>query len=701
MSDEPAMKPERLSLEDADRVDQVCDRFEAAWRAGGRPRIEDFLGDASAAIRTALLHELLSAELERRLRQGERPGPGEYLDRFPGYSALIGRVLDDLGLADQVGSHPSGDSGNESTQDGSLPARGSAGSALPVIPGYEVLAELGRGGMGVVYKARELRLNRVVALKMILAGVHASPEARLRFLNEAEVIARRRHPVVVQIYGMGDHEGHPYIELEYVGGRALAASLDGTPWPWLRAAGFMEVLARAVHEAHRQGVVHRDLKPANVLLTEAGEPKIADFGLAKLVSLDAGLTRTDSVLGTPSYMAPEQAEGRNRDVGPAADVYALGAIFYELLTGRPPFKAATAQATLDQVRTSEPVRPSRVQPGLPRDAETVCLKCLEKDARRRYHSAGELADDLRRFRACEPVRARPVGPVGRAWRWCVREPRVAGLVASLALVVLAGFSGVSWQWRRAEAEASRARRQAEVAQQARARADANFQRAQVLVEDLTRSAEGMAGQPRLEKARRALLERLMDFHLEFLKEKSDDPKVLWESALAFGRVARIRSELDQNDRATDGIRRQGDLLDRLLSRDPTNPTYRSARAACHYVAARYQLNKESRLEAARDSYDRAIAIQEELVNEFPREASYRGVLSIYLTNWANLRRLTGDVDAAVRVFPRIIQLGRDCLSHSAGNHVYRRDLAISLDEYGQILWMKGRRGEAEAVCREA
>jgi hypothetical protein len=241
---------------------------------------------------------------------------------------------------------------------------------------------------------------------MISAGAHASSEVVRRFLTEAEVIARLRHPNVVQIYGMGDHEGRPYLELEYVAGGSLAARLDGTPWTSLKASAFLEVLARAVHEAHRQGVVHRDLKPSNVLLTEAGQPKIADFGLAKLASLDPGLTRTDTVLGTPSYMAPEQAEGRTRASGSAADVYSLGAIFYELLTGRPPFRAATVLMTLDQVRSAEPVPPSLLQPGLPRDAETICLKCLEKDPAGRYPTAEALAEDLRSFAEGWPISAR-------------------------------------------------------------------------------------------------------------------------------------------------------------------------------------------------------------------------------------------------------------------------------------------------------
>jgi WD40 repeat protein/tRNA A-37 threonylcarbamoyl transferase component Bud32 len=321
----------------------------------------------------------------------------------------------------------------------------------PTIPGYEILGELGRGGMGVVYQARLVRLNRPVALKMILTGPHAGAEAAARFLAEAEAVAQLQHPHIVQIFHIDEHAGFPYFEMEFVGGGSLAARLDGTPRPPREAARLVETLAGAMAEAHRRGVVHRDLKPANILLTPEGVPKVADFGLAKLLNVESGLTRTDSVMGSPSYMAPEQAGGRTKEVGPAADVYALGAILYELLTGRPPFRGATVLETLEQVKTTEPVPPSRLVPGLPRDAETINLKCLQKDPSRRYESAAALAEDLRRYQAGEPIVARPVGSAERAWRWCRRNPVVASLTAAVLLLFAVGFAGVAWNYWRAEA----------------------------------------------------------------------------------------------------------------------------------------------------------------------------------------------------------------------------------------------------------
>ena len=332
---------------------------------------------------------------------------------------------------------------------------------LPEIPGYEVLEELGRGGMGVVYKARHLRLHRFCALKMVRSGPLASSEALVRFLAEAESVARLRHPHIVTIHHIGEHDGLPFIELEYLPGGSLDDRLDGTPLPPLRAAGLVATLADAVQAAHEAGVVHRDLKPANVLLDESDAPRVADFGVAKALGSDTGLTATDSILGSPSYMAPEQAGGRSRDVGPPADVYALGAILYELLTGRPPFRAPSVLETLEQLRTTEPVAPSRLVPGLPRDLETICLKCLEKPPERRYGSARALAEELGRFDRGEPIEARPISPIGRAWRWCGRNRLVASLLSLLALVFVAGFVGVSSQWLRAERQRLWAERQSE------------------------------------------------------------------------------------------------------------------------------------------------------------------------------------------------------------------------------------------------
>ena len=285
------------------------------------------------------------------------------------------------------------------------------------VPGYDIVGELGRGGMGVVYRARQVGLDRAVALKMILAGAHAGPEQRARFRTEAAAIARLRHPHIVQVYHVGECDGNLFFAMELVEGGSLAAAAD-EPWdPW-DAADLVEKLARAVHAVHDEGVVHRDLKPQNVLLDADGEPKVVDFGLAKLAGGDrTEATVTGAVLGTPGYMAPEQAEGRTRGVGPHTDVYALGAILYHLLTGRPPFQGETPLSTIRQIVSDDPVPPRERRPDVPADLDAVCLKCLAKDPEERYPSARALANDLRRALDGEPVTARPPGLGRRLAKW--------------------------------------------------------------------------------------------------------------------------------------------------------------------------------------------------------------------------------------------------------------------------------------------
>jgi WD40 repeat protein len=295
--------------------------------------------------------------------------------------------------------------------------------------------------MGVVYQARQAKLGRTVALKMILSGAHAAEADLARFRTETEAIARLQHPNIVQVFEVGEHGGLPFCSLEFCPGGSLEKKLGGTPLPPREAAWLVEALARAMQAAHDKGVIHRDLKPANVLLAEDGTPKVTDFGLAKKLD-EAGQTVTGAVIGTPSYMAPEQASGTGAGIGPRCDVYALGAILYECLTGRPPFKAATTLDTLRQVVSDEPVPPRQFQSKTPRDLETICLKCLQKDPAWRYQSALALAEDLRRFLAGDPIRARPTGRWERVWKWARRRPAAAALlvVSPVALVALVGLA---------------------------------------------------------------------------------------------------------------------------------------------------------------------------------------------------------------------------------------------------------------------
>jgi eukaryotic-like serine/threonine-protein kinase len=426
------------------------------------------LRDQAGPVLELLYHEMLLRE-----EQGQPPQLDDYLRRFPQFASQVRMQF-------EVHAALTAANGCSADHEGSPAAPGAGPTPRrPEIPDYEILEELGRGGMGVVYKARQIKLNRVVALKMIRTGMLAGTHELARFRREAEVVAQLQHPHIVQIHEVGEAQGWPYLALEYVAGASLDRVLGGKPQPADVAARLMETLARAMHFAHLHGVVHRDLKPANILLGSgvssresgirsqgsgarqddtASSPaansfplspefaKITDFGLAKSLNPGAdGPTHTGDVLGTPSYMAPEQAGGKPEDVGCAADVYSLGAILYELLTGRPPFLAETLLETLLQVRTQEPASPSRLRANLPRDLVTICLTCLHKQPGRRYSSALELADDLRHFLNHEPIRARPTGVVERGVKWARRRPAAATLIATVFLVAIFGFAFVSWQ----------------------------------------------------------------------------------------------------------------------------------------------------------------------------------------------------------------------------------------------------------------
>jgi len=311
---------------------------------------------------------------------------------------------------------------------------------------YELIEEIARGGMGVVYRARDKRLNRVVALKMMLHGRFSNAEFVRRFQTEAEAIAQLRHPSIVTIYEVGECEGYHFLSMELIEGRSFAELAGDKPLPGARAAAYVATIAEAIDYAHRQGVLHRDLKPSNLLLDASDRPRVTDFGLAKLVHSDADLTVTGQSLGSPSYMAPEQAAGRAKQSGAAGDIYSLGAVLYHLITGRPPFQGESMHDVLLQAQSAEPIAPSRLNPSVRADLETICLKCLEKEPVKRYAAAGDLAADLRRFIADEPIRARPVSATERAWRYCRRRPAMSALAAALAVAVAAGVGGVLREW---------------------------------------------------------------------------------------------------------------------------------------------------------------------------------------------------------------------------------------------------------------
>jgi serine/threonine protein kinase/tetratricopeptide (TPR) repeat protein len=484
------------------RIESVIQNFEESWQHGRHPSIETFL-PTDPTERWFALVELVHVDLEYRFKAAEpvsaerylyrypeltrdstvcldlisreyllrlRGDPNldleEYLDRFPTYKSLLrDRLLRVAGSGVTREQPPQTAEGADARPAETAPPTVVSGSSSPrisepfaqsvsvdrfLIPGYEILGTLGRGGMGVVYLARHHGLDRLVALKLLLAGELADSATQERFHREAEAVARLQHPNIVQIFDVGGHQGQPFFSLEYCSGGSLSAKLSQAALPAQEAAHLVETLAGAIQVCHEANLVHRDLKPANVLLTTEGNPKITDFGLVKRLD-DTALTQTGAVVGTPCYMAPEQVGGRSGRVGPATDIYALGALLYECLTGRPPFKADSSLETIRQVVYEEPVSPRQLCPRLPRDLEVICLKCLRKEPRKRYPSAAALAEDLGRFTRGEPIQARPVSRWERSLKWARRRPLAAALWAVTAVAALsltaAGLAYSSYQHR--------------------------------------------------------------------------------------------------------------------------------------------------------------------------------------------------------------------------------------------------------------
>jgi tetratricopeptide (TPR) repeat protein/predicted Ser/Thr protein kinase len=459
-----------LPLADRRRIDAACDRFEDAWRAGEPPDLASFLAGTPDPAQARLFRELLILDLEYRRRGGATTLDAEgYRARFPEFATVIDAAftLDGPEVSrsrEREATAPTlrRPSGDDATLPGKGPApTGPQGDVDTVEAlreaGYEVVGELGRGGMGVVYRAYQASLNRTVAVKVIRAFGFASEAARRRFQNEAEAVAQLDHPHIVPVYETGRGRGLDYFSMRLVPGASLDRRIGEYAADSRAAARLVAVVAEAIHHAHQRGILHRDLKPANILVDDRGAPHVTDFGLAHPVEPGGGdLTHSGALVGTPSYMAPEQTKGVKGALTTATDVYGLGGILYALLTGRAPHAGSSLVETLDMVRDTPPEPPSKQNPHVPRDLEVICLKCLEKDPRRRYADAQAMADDLARWLDGRPIAARPVGPATRARMWCRRHPLPAALAALLVLSVVAGFAAVTAQWRTAVRERNKA-----------------------------------------------------------------------------------------------------------------------------------------------------------------------------------------------------------------------------------------------------
>jgi serine/threonine protein kinase len=655
-------------------------------------------------------------------------------------------------------------------------ADNAAVETAPAIPGYEILGVLGRGGMGVVYKAREIALDRLVALKVVTAGRLASEEQIARFQGEARAEARLQHPNIVQVHAVGEYEGYPYLSLEYMDGGSLAQKIARQPQPPRQAAQLVYLLARAMAFAHGRGIIHRDLKPANVLLKEdnttententeknketkdnkrpeehqekrsntANEfasfssfpeyrdfrggsflPKIADFGLAKCLEEDSGYTRTGNLMGTPNYMSPEQAEGR-KNTGPSADIWALGVILYEMLVGRTPFSGVTMFDTLEQVRTREPVPPTQLQPKVPIDLETICLKCLRKEPNQRYETAEELAEDLRRFLDGEPIRARPIGSLARLLRWCRRNPRMAALSASV-LVLLLTIAAVSTVFvfvleaRRRELRSAwqTAREQATLARQEEQRADDKAREAQArykllqeaLVVVIDKVQRDLQAVPSTAQVRRDILEaaiRVLQKNIAQTRDSSRLPdRALASAHMIMGNILREQNKTKEAIEHYDQCRA---VLEALYLANPDNDLAAGNYAAILSVQGDLALGYRKDAAEAEKLYRQALALQEQSLAQRPehpglKEAEIRRSIA---NSYQRLGEILfhshpNDLIESRKQFEKAREQLEAALSdeNTLGNHLRMEQICCRLGEMNERLDHPALARQAYERCLEA
>lgn len=585
----------------------------------------------------------------------------------------------------------------------------------PTLTGYEILGFLGSGGMGVVYKARDLALDRVVALKMVSESVNAHPEHQERFLREAKAIASLKHANIVQIHEVGEIDGKPYLSLEYEAGGSLARKLDGIPWPAEKAAALVRTLALAIDAAHQQHIIHRDLKPGNILFSADGTPKLTDFGLAKHLEADQDQTRSDLIAGTPSYMAPEQANSSRGPIGPATDIYSLGILLYELLTGRPPFRSETTFDTLMQVLHVEPVSPRRLNPNVSRDLETICLKCLAKEPGGRYRTASDLAEDLRRTLAGEPIVARPIGAIARGWRWCRRKPVVASLLAAVAASLLIG-TAVSLAYARladkratdAEYEKNRADELGETERQAREDAQraekTSAQQAELALDSLRQLIFDIQDQleekPDTQKIRLSLLKSAID-RLELAK--AIDPnkaEVTLAAATAESRLGDIYASLGRSE---DGLKHYGRARELFAKLAQKRTETTGARHGLAIVLNKLgnQYSEKGQFNDALKVYQETLSIRETLAAQEPEKP----VATMHRANShekiARTLQKLGDGKQARVHYEKAIALFQPLLEKEPANLSVKKNLAVAYDQLGSLYQDENDLASADAYYKKS
>ena len=564
-------RPDKLAKEPltdslGQHVDELCDEFEARWKRGERPKIEHFLVQVADEHRHELLAHLLAIDIHWRHRDGQTPTAVEYAQTFPDDLEIIQRQFQ--GAQQQPSAASAGVKSPSLESDG---PSSDAPAGARRLGNYQMLEEIGRGGMGIVYRAWQPSANRYVALKLIRRDrLESLPQDRQasvihRFEHEAQAAGQIEHDHIVTVYEVGQVDGEHFFSMRYVEGRSLTDLLKQGPLDGRRAARYLEPVARAVHEAHLHGILHRDLKPRNILIdAKTDRALVVDFGLAKLAENTEGMTIAGDVMGTPAYMPPEQAADSSH-VTAKSDVYSLGATLYHAVTGQPPFQAGSVLETIRQVADLPPPAPRQIDSRIDRDLETICLKCLEKDPSRRYASAEVLADELRRYLRHEPIEARPLGPAGRAARWCRRYPAIAVLLCCTLVFFLvaltASFAGYV-KTRAALAESERSD------QQVRQTVDRFFTRV---------SQESLLNQPGMQPLRRELLELAIEHYEQFVEKRNDDPAVRDELAMNAYRLGEITEQLGSVDKAEEWYRRALAIQEELVAQRPQETQLRDGR----------------------------------------------------------------------------------------------------------------------------
>lgn len=649
MNDPPSFSPSANAPGELGSITTALADQRSRWEHGDRVPVEAYLNrfpDVADNGEAAL--DLICNELLLRRELGESPQLAEYVERFPQWALQLKTQfeVEEAMASESPDTEPPAEASTNNEGQTAKPAP--VGAVKLAIEGYEVLEELGRGGQSVVYKARHLGLNRLVALKMIHFSAAADEEQNARFRREAEAVANFSHANIVQIHAVGEQRGRPYIVLEYVTEGPLSKKLAGAPQPPRYSAELVKTLARAMDAAHKAGIIHRDLKPSNVLLARDGSPKITDFGLAKDLQHGVSLTHTGgNIMGTPSYMAPEQAAGKSKDVGPAADVYALGAMLYEMLTGRPPFTGATPLDILPQVLANEPVAPRRLQPKAPRDLETICLKCLEKQPAARYASAAALADDLDRFLAGESIQARPASPWERSLKWARRRTAAATVIAAVFLLSVAGvaagvYHSITIQRALGVAEKRRieANRQRDIAKE-------NLQKArQILSQMVIHLVAEMAPNPdaaAIEETRKEIIAKAQTFARTLLVGSSQDLAARRMAALDHLVLANLSHLLGEDAEAQKAMDEAIRIATRLSNEFPDDRENSLVLAAVHHDRAGW-LYGTRKLAEAEIAIDESISLFTQAEQETPND-------STVLHNCGNSYNLKGLILAALEKRP--------------------------------------------------